>query len=243
MLGSPADIYVWYQQPALHYVGRSLGLEPFSGEHLMRSWELLEKCLRISVRQREFTLWVVKLSPWDSQTCLISPLFMAHPKLPSINLQAGGGGSYSAFPVSELLALVSPPIVTDSEDLWLWHLHWLNTSHITCQPLPRPTECRVRSWMWHFGVPWQKLCAAWESLDLVSAGGCQYQTFCTCGWRQAPKHKLASALAGLHPSSIPPVGEQKSVSAISHTSAPSFPKGICISAGQGILAKLKPWRK
>lgn len=34
----------------------SLGLEPFSGEHLMRSWELLEKCLRISVRQREFTL-------------------------------------------------------------------------------------------------------------------------------------------------------------------------------------------
>ena len=41
----------------------SVGSEPFSGDHLMRSWELLEKCLRISVRQREFTLWVVKLSP------------------------------------------------------------------------------------------------------------------------------------------------------------------------------------
>lgn len=92
--------------------GGSLGLEPFSGEHLMRSWELLEKCLRISVRQREFTLWVVKLSPWDSQTRLMSPLFMAHPKLPSINLPAGGGGSDSVFPVSELLALVSPPVVT-----------------------------------------------------------------------------------------------------------------------------------
>lgn len=37
---------------------------------------------------------------------------MAHPKLPSINLQAGGGGSDSTFPVSELLALVFPPLVT-----------------------------------------------------------------------------------------------------------------------------------
>lgn len=37
---------------------------------------------------------------------------MAHPNLLSINLQAGGGGSDSIFPVSELLALVSPPVVT-----------------------------------------------------------------------------------------------------------------------------------
>lgn len=37
---------------------------------------------------------------------------MAHPKFPSISLQAGGGGSDSIFPVSELLALASPPVVT-----------------------------------------------------------------------------------------------------------------------------------
>lgn len=36
---------------------------------------------------------------------------MAHPKLSSINLQDEGGGSDSVFPVSELLALVSPPVV------------------------------------------------------------------------------------------------------------------------------------
>lgn len=41
----------------------SPGSEPSSGEHLMRSWELLQKCLRISVRERKLTLWVVKLSP------------------------------------------------------------------------------------------------------------------------------------------------------------------------------------
>lgn len=123
---------------------RREGLEPFSGEHLMRSWELLGKCLRISARQREFTLWVVELSPRDSQTHLISQLFVAHPKLPPINLQAGGGGSDSTFLVSELLALVSPPLVTLTLRTFgcdIFTNSTLHTSHVSqCQ-------CTLRSWM------------------------------------------------------------------------------------------------
>lgn len=41
----------------------SLKSKPFSREHLMRWRELLEKCLRISVKQRKLTLQVVKLHP------------------------------------------------------------------------------------------------------------------------------------------------------------------------------------
>lgn len=117
----------------------SIGLEPFLGEHLMRSWELLEKCLRISVRQRQFTLWVIKLSPCNSQIHLISPLFMAHPKLPSTNLRAREW-QWQCFPsVRTPGTSFSFCCHSDSENLWLWHSYWLNTSHITCQ-LPPSTN-------------------------------------------------------------------------------------------------------
>lgn len=64
---------------------------------------------------------------------------MAHPKLPSMNLQAGGGGSDSIFPVSELLALLSPPLVTLTLKTFGCDIYTDSTLHTSLARPPHPS--------------------------------------------------------------------------------------------------------
>lgn len=71
---------------------------------------------------------------------------MAHPKLPSINLQAGGGGSDSTSPVSELLALVSPSLVTLTLKTYGCDIYSDSTLHTSLARSPSAEELDVTFW-------------------------------------------------------------------------------------------------